>query len=404
MQSTRRWFAVSLAIALLMGAAWYGLHFSAPAKRAVDSLASTKAAERPVAVASNRAVLGRTNTKAAGESAKDGVRATVVCGVGTVQLDSNDRAAPFNYVRRLTGSAQSRWQRTLINSDDLHVRAAGLLLQSRGWQYDSVTGMPTRTHDAELARDELVQLAAGLDDLPVYAMAVRACDQSDEGAPSAACDRISRAKWAAMDADNAAPWLDLAVAAHARSDREAEFAAVSHATQAHRVDFYNDSLLAYASSNVPAEATGLERAAFFDGLIGHVGGDGHALGFVRAYYCTAEAVKQSSIRQQCEAVAELLANHGRNTLEWDTAAGIGARLGWEPERIIAMRQETLAMFRVETYSGKDPWSCDNVRALNEFAAIQGQSGELAAARDAIQKSGKSIAELAQEQIEFLGRE
>ena len=332
-------------------------------------------------------------------------RETIVCEVGTIRLNSNDRVAPFKHVDRLTGAAQARWRRALLDSDDYHARAAGLLLESRGWDYDAVTGMPTRTRDAELARDELVQLAAGLTDLPVYVMAVRACDPSDDGGvPGAACTRISPTTWAAMDSDNVAPWLEVAAAAHARSDRDAEFDALSHAAHAHKVDFYNDLPLAYANSDSPPETTGLERAAFFSGLIGHVGGDGYAHGFLTSSYCTVQAIQHSSIRQQCEAVAELLADQGRNTLDWSAAARIGARLGWESERITAMRQEILAMYRVETQSGKDPWSCENVRALNEFAAIQSRSGEIAAARDAIQKSGKSIAELAQEQIEFVQRE
>ena len=66
-----------------------------------------------------------------------------------------------------------------------------------------------------------------------------------------------------------------------------------------------------------------------------------------------------------------------------------------------MREEVLAMFRAGTYSGKDPWSCDNVRALNKFAGVQARSGELAAARAAIQESGKSISDLAKEQIDSL---
>lgn len=155
---------------------------------------------------------------------------------------------------------------------------------------------------------------------------------------------------------------------------------------------------------MPPETTGLERAAFFSGLIGHLGGDGHAHAFVTGTYCTAEAVQQSSVRQQCEALAEFLADRARNTLNWSAALRIGVRLGWEPERITAMRQEMLAIFRVETYSGKDPWSCANVRALNEFAGIQGLSGEFAAGRNAIQKSGKSIDELALEQIELVQSE
>jgi hypothetical protein len=307
-----------------------------------------------------------------------------------------------------TGNAAAlhpaHWRQTLVNGDDNQQRAAGLLLQSTEWDYDSITGMPTRTHDAVLARDELVQLAAGLDNLPVYAMAVRACDQSYDPAPrDAACDRISLVKWAAMDPDNAAPWLEIAVAAHARSDQAAEFEAVSHAAHAHRIDFGNDSLLAYAISGMPPETTVLERAAFSERWIGHVGGDGQAHSFATSRYCTAEAVQRDSIRQQCEALAELLANQGRNTLDLQAAAAIGARLGWASERITAMRQEMSAIFRVEAPADKDPWSCDHVRAMNEFADIQVRSGELAAARAAIQKSGKSIPQLAQEQNEFIQR-
>jgi hypothetical protein len=322
----------------------------------------------------------------------------VVCGIGTVQLDSEDKAAPFNYVERLTRAAQSRWRRSLLDSDDYHERAAGLLLQSRGWDFDPSSGMPVRTHDAELARDELVQLAAGLNDLPVYAMAIRACDSTDDdGVQGAACNQISLAKWAQMDPDNAAPWLEMATAAHSRSDQAAERDAVAHAVQAHGVDFYNDSLLFYASAGMPADTTDLQRAAFFDDRIGHVGGDGHAHAFVTSQYCTVAAVQESSIHAQCAALAELLANHGRNTLDLSAAATIGSRVGWGSERVSAMREEVLAMFRSEIYSGKDPWSCDNVRALTEFAGIQARSGELAAARAAIKKSGKSISELGQDQ-------
>jgi hypothetical protein len=319
-----------------------------------------------------------------------------------VQLDSKDKAAPFNYVDRLTGIAQSRWLRSLIDSDDYHERAAGLLLQSRGWDYDSITGMPTRTHDAELARDELVQLAVGLNDLPVYVMAIGACDPADDsGVKATACNQISLAKWANMDPDNAAPWLEMARAAHSRSDHAAELQAVNHAVQAHTIDFYNDSLLGFASSGMPPETTELQQAAFFQDMIGHVGGDGHAHSFATSQYCTVAAVRNASIREQCEALAQLLADHGRNTLDVSAAATIGTRLGWAPERVSAMEEEVTAMFRAENYSGKDPWSCDKVRALNEFAGVQARSGELAAARAAIKKSGKSIPELAQEQLDSL---
>jgi hypothetical protein len=129
-----------------------------------------------------------------------------------------------------------------------------------------------------------------------------------------------------------------------------------------------------------------------------VGGDGHAHAFATSHYCTAESVQQPSIHEQCEAIAELLANHGRNTLDLSAAATIGTRVGWPFDRITAMRQEILAINRIQAHSDKNPWSCDNVRAVNEFVGTQARSGEVAAGRAAILKSGKSISELAQEQL------
>lgn len=407
MRSTRRWFVIFLVVALLVCAAWYEGHpasptevrrSSSPAEGAPSGGESSRAAARP----SPAAAVG--SPEVGGRPAKAAGRETQVCGLGTVHLDGKGRVEPFNYVDRVTGAAQSRWLRTLVNSDDNHQRAAGLLLVSRGWDYDSLTGMPTRTHEAVLARDELVQLAAGLEDVSVYAMAVLACDQSYDPAPrDTACDRISLAKWAAMDPDNAAPWLKVAAAARARSDQAAELDAVSHAARAHTIDFGSDAALAFARIGMPPETTDLQRAAFFDRLTGQKGGEGPVRGVVIGAYCNKNALQDASVRQRCEALAELLVDHGRNTFDLAAGATLGSRLGWSSERVSAIRQETLAVYRVESHSDKDPWSCGDVRAVNEFANVQARSGEMAAARAAIGESGKSIAQLAQEQLDSLRR-
>jgi hypothetical protein len=84
----------------------------------------------------------------------------------------------------------------------------------------------------------------------------------------------------------------------------------------------------------------------------------------------------------------LLVDHGRNTLDLSAAQRIGARLGWASERITAMQQEMSAIFRIETYAVKDPWTCDNVRAVNQFTDVQVRSEELAPTYDPIQQLGK----------------
>jgi hypothetical protein len=272
-----------------------------------------------------------------------------------------------------------------------------LLLVSEGWDFDSNTGKPTPTHDAMLARDELVQLATGVEDKTIYAMAIQACDQRyDPGPRDTACERISAAKWAAMDPDNAAPWLRIAAEAHEHSDPAGVADAIGHAAQAHTIDFGHDAVLSYASRGMPPETTGLERAAFLYRLIGQKGG-GPIRVLALGDYCSAKAEQQTSVRQQCEAVAELMADHGRDTADVETAASLGAHLGWPAERVAAMREETLAVYAIQPPSLQEPWGCDNVHALHEFADQQGRSGQLAAARAAIGRSGKSVAELAQQQ-------
>lgn len=76
-----------------------------------------------------------------------------------------------------------------------------------------------------------------------------------------------------------------------------------------------------------------------------------------SHYCTAMAVQEPSTHDQCEALAEVLAEHGRNTLDLSAAATIGSRIGWASERVDAMREEVLAAFRAESYSDEDPRSC-----------------------------------------------
>jgi hypothetical protein len=359
-----------------------------------EQLSQADPATTVATMPSGQAVVGQGNIKT-----ED--RRTEVCGVGSVELDLTESVAPFNYVGRLTANSKSRWQTAMVESDDNLQRAAGLLIKSQGWNYDAVTGMPARTEDAGLARDELVQMAAGLQDVPIYAMALRACDQADVPEQGTACDQISLAQWAKLDPDNAAPWLAMAAAAHAGKDRVAETDAVRHAVKAQSIDFYSDSVLTYANAAMPAATTDLEQAAFFDDLIGHLGSFGHAHGFVNSQYCTLDSIQQPSVRRQCEALAELFADHGRNTLDTSTAAKVGLALGWPADRITSMQEENLAIYRVESHSEKNPWNCENVKAVEQFAALQGHSGEVAAGRMAIKRSGKSIKELAQEQIESI---
>jgi hypothetical protein len=128
-------------------------------------------------------------------------------------------------------------------------------------------------------------------------------------------------------------------------------------------------------------------------------------------HCSIEAVKDSDVREQCGAVAELLVNHGTTLLDLGAGENIGARTGWPPQRVDGLAQERNALMQaiMQATSTATPapaddydlWSCKRVELGNIFVRQRRQLGEVGAARDALGRSGESVQELAQKQIEFI---
>jgi hypothetical protein len=100
MKATRRWIVVSIATVLLIGAVWYGLHSASPRKVASIPSGPSAIAPHPFTAARQSSTKSKRGALS-GDSKEIEDRETVVCGVGAVQLDPKDKAAPFNYVDRL---------------------------------------------------------------------------------------------------------------------------------------------------------------------------------------------------------------------------------------------------------------------------------------------------------------
>jgi hypothetical protein len=181
--------------------------------------------------------------------------------------------------------------------------------------------------------------------------------------------------------------------------------AFSHAAQAHKVDSYSDSLFAFAEPELPQDVTPLERAYLATEVIGVEAAMGSPQYRVASQHCSADAMQDNKLRQQCNSLAELLVTKGTNLLDLSVGRTIGARAGWPSGRVEALAQEQHALMWVgmeQVPSDNDKlWTCDAVSRLNARLVQNVQRGELGAARDLLEKSGDSVEEVAQRYTQYM---
>ncbi len=315
------------------------------------------------------------------------------CGVGKVKLDTNDAPAVTAFVGAFTKAARERWLTAALDSDDIRARAAGLLLKSRG----TLGGEPPS--DADQDRDALVQLAAGATDPAVYAMALYACGYDKNAVATAACAQLSPAKWAALDPDNAAPWLLVALRARGAKDPAGEATAFARAVGANRMDGYGWSLFAFAEPELPGDTTPLEHWL----LAQQAMAVGAAVGL--PYYgeitqrCSRLSIEDDAVRDQCGALAETLVAKANTLLDFGIGVRIGERAGWPAARVAELLERRDAWLQagaeVEGPLAQNPGSCETVRAGNAYLAQRRRFGERGALQAFVEDSGESPAELAQ---------
>jgi hypothetical protein len=322
-----------------------------------------------------------------------------ICGVGSVPLDTDDPASAGRYMETLTAKARLRWLATLLDSDDTRARAAGLFLQGKL----DVSG-PLQPM-AEQSRDQLVQLAVGSANPFVYAMAVYACNNYSDPSSSSSCDPITLQHWSALDADNAVPWLLLARNAHAANDTATEATAFSQAAASHKVDPYNFSLYSVTESALPNDTTPLERWTLAIELIGIESGTASLQYGIAARHCSAAAIQDAQVRQQCDELAELFVSKGTTLLDLSIGAAIGTRAGWPQTRVTSLQDERDALMQAgmqQQSNGSDGmWTCDSVRRGNAYMSQWVRLGEVGALRDALEQAGETVPELARRRREFV---
>ena len=319
-----------------------------------------------------------------------------VCGVGKVKLDRDDWTAAGKYFDALTKKSRMRWLSALRSSDDYRARATGLYLEGM-LDHDA----PQK--DPEAARDELVQLAVGTKDPAVYALAYTKCITGvQDSALPGACPQLSLDEWTRADSDNAVPWLQVAAKARKEKDRAAEAAAFAHAAQAHRYESYDWSLFSFAQSAMPRDITAADRWYLTTTVFGVEAATTMPYGPL-FQYCSRDAMADAAAHRQCNALAELMVNKATTLIEFSVGKSLGARAGWPAEAVDHLTQEMQASMQVLLQMApSDPeqqWNCDSVARGNAYMSEWDQLGERGLVRQAIERSGETVAELSRKYAE-----
>jgi hypothetical protein len=322
-----------------------------------------------------------------------------VCGAGKVKLDRDDLAAAGKYLGALTRNARMHWLATLRNGDDYRARASGLYLEG-------ILDRDSPQKDADAAREELVQLAVATKDPAIFALAYVKCIKGGEAFASGnACPQLVLDDWTRADADNAVPWLQLAAKARREGDGAAEAAAMAHAGQAHQYQPYAWSVFSFAQAEMPKDVTPTDRWILTTQVIGV------EAAMLAPYqplfqYCSRDAQSDAAVRRQCSALAELMVGKAATLLDLSVGKSLGARVGWPAERVDKLTQEVNAsMWAINEMTGMDPkqqWSCDSVARGNAYMSQLGELGERGLARQAIEDSGETVAELSRKFDEWRG--
>jgi hypothetical protein len=299
-----------------------------------------------------------------------------VCGLGIVPArDAGADGLDARLRRSRDAAGYIAWRDALLASPAAPARAAGLRLLAIASPADP---QPV---------SRLAQLAHDSRDPMVYALALAACQQRTDKPSPGACQLLSPEQWTAIEPDNAVPWLHLAGVT--RTDpREALFRA-AHAT---RVSAHWGTLHTQVMTAQPGNAAPLDRLA--------MSGDALAIAIAQPLppyavplkYCDAAAVRDVNRRQQCDALAELLATRGESLVDLAVARAFGERLGWPAERLQALRDErdALSLVQQAQTDSRDLFSCAAIDRQTAWFGEIARRGELGALRQALRRSGRGV--------------
>ncbi|WP_290361437.1 hypothetical protein [Roseateles violae] len=241
-----------------------------------------------------------------------------VCGVGWVSLppDASASDAP-------PPDWQRQWE---AQAETLRAQAVATL-QARGDAFSRVLARLIQ-NDTEGA----AAAAAGSSDPRAYGLAWQACSRPGAGP---ACQQLSLRRWTQLEPGNAWPWLGMLSEARQRGDASGVEEALHRAAGAETMDGGFGRFTGGIDEALPADAPVGARSTLQLETIGRE--SAFALGWLGAggfsSSCSAEAVRDANRRQNCVAIAKLLASKGRGLVDVAIGARVGERLGLSADEI-----------------------------------------------------------------------
>lgn len=248
----------------------------------------------------------------------------------------------------------------------------------------------------------LVALAAHSDDPTTYALALHACQwrrdlQVDEGG---GCKQLSVARWAQLDPGNMTPWLTLAGQAASTGEWSD---AMAHAARAGRSNATAGVVAQWLQTAVDDNVAPMLQTVA-GAAAGHLMNDltmfaNHQLTLKN---CSAQATQDANRRQLCDSVASAMAAQGDNVLDRQIAAKLGESAGWSAKRTESLRDEAQALLlEMQKLQGdaihilvarfpRTPAECQAPNALLNLSARWSQVGQVAALREQLAASGKTL--------------
>lgn len=355
-------------IALLIG--WQRELWSA--QQVVVAVAPRLAASAAPASAPRRVAYAAPAASALPQPARPAAppRAEVCAARGAADEDIAPEELSEPALQRRSRDTGARWLAAMQASGDERTRAAGWLLAQGG--------------DTAAQRDRLATLAASSRDAQVQAYALRACRGA--GPASSACQSLTPQAWVQIEADNGAAWL--ALAGDARLEPAVQLDALRQAARARRFDTHGAALQGLVQAAAPPGTGELDRLAMAR-LVAALRGDWLVTEPLRLH-CSASALVDPERSGLCDAIADMLATQGQSVPDLLQARDIGQRVGWPEDRLEALRDEADALFAFERRrtDASELANCGELARLNGFYAEVGRLGQLAALRQAMQRSAR----------------
>jgi hypothetical protein len=294
-------------------------------RRGQQSETQTDATRLAMPLSHNAPLSSAPSPNATPQTPNAGQTSVDVCGARVAGPPQQPTESSEQYAIRLTNSTLGRWKSQLARSDDPRMRAVGLALDSARLgppaELAAVSDTPANT--------DLVLLALQTRDPVVYALAVGQCRLASGELTAGPCQGLSLTEWAALDSENAVPWLWIAVRANASGNVSRVEDALEHAARAARVVTYGPGLGSAALAALPQDASPLDKAVAGSEIFG--------IPLVAApielvtSVCSEATIEAPKRRTHCEAIASLISENPTSLFQAAIASDLRRRLGWSDD-------------------------------------------------------------------------